>query len=73
MEAFAGDGKTETREMFYILALKQPLKFDAANFSEGIFGVYKGSSGLVNDLVKETVGIPLSQRAEAFIHYRIEK
>ena len=45
LEAFTGDGKTETREMFHILALKEPLKFDTANFSEGIFGVYDGCSG----------------------------
>jgi hypothetical protein len=73
LEAFAGDGKSESREMFHILALKEPLKFDTANFSEGIFGVYDGSSGYVNDLVRETVGVPLAQRAETFIHYRIEK
>ena len=73
MEAFAGDGKTETNEMFHILALKEPMKFDTAKFDEGIFGIYDGSSSLAHDFVKETVRIPLSQRAETFIHYRIEK
>jgi len=72
LEAFIGDGKARTDEMFYIIALKEPIKFDSAKFSEGIFGLYDGNSGLVHDLVKETVGIPLSQRAETFIYYRIE-
>ena len=57
----------------HILALKEPMAFDTAKFSEGIFGIYKGSSGLVADLVKQTVHIPLSQRAEAFLCYSIEK
>lgn len=73
LEAFAGEGRKETKEMFHILALKEPMEFDTATFSEGVFGIYKGSSGLVSDLVKQTVHIPLSQRAEAFLHYRIEK
>ena len=73
LEAFTGDGRKETKEMFHILALKEPMEFDTATFSEGVFGIYKGSSGLVSDLVKQTVHIPLSQRAEAFLHYRIEK
>jgi hypothetical protein len=73
LEAFVGEGRTESKEMFHILALKEPMKFDTATFSEGVFGIYSGSSGLVSDLVKQTVHIPLSQRAEAFIYYRIEK
>lgn len=73
LEAFAGDGKTKTNEIFHVLALKEPIKFDTAKFDESIFGIYDGSSGLVRDLVKETVRIPLSHRAETFIHYRIEK
>jgi hypothetical protein len=73
LEAFVGDGKVKTNEIFHVLALKESIKFDTAKFDEGIFGVYDGSSGLVHDLVKETVRIPLSQRAETFIHYRIEK
>jgi len=73
LEAFTGDGKTKTNEIFHVLALKEPIKFNTAKFDEGIFGIYDGSSGLVHDLVKETVRIPLSQRAETFIHYRIEK
>ncbi len=73
LEAFVPEGKTETKEMFHVLALREPLNFDTENFSEGIFGVYKGSSGFVHDLAKETVSIPLSQRTETFLHYRIEK
>lgn len=73
LEAFVGEGKTETKEMFHVLALKEPMKFDVDQFREGVFGTYKGSSGLVRDLVKKTVHIPLSQRTEAFLPYRIEK
>ena len=73
LEAFAGDGKIKTNEIFHVLALKEPIKFNAAKFDEGIFGIYDGSSSLAHDFVKETVRIPLSQRAETFIHYRIEK
>jgi len=73
LEAFIGEGKRDTKEMFHIIALKEPMKFETAKFSEGVFGIYNGRSGLVYDLVKETVGIPLSQRAETFIHYHIMK
>jgi hypothetical protein len=72
LEAFVGDGKVNTNEMFHIVALKEPINFDSAKFNESIFDSYDGSSGMVSDLVKETVRIPLSQRAELFIHYRIE-
>jgi hypothetical protein len=73
LEACTGEGQVKTDEMFHIIAMKEPFEFDSAKFTEGIFGLYDGNSGLVNDLVKETVRIPLSHRAETFIHYRIEK
>jgi hypothetical protein len=73
LEAFVGEGRTESKEMFHILALKEPMSFDTATFREGLFGLYEGRSGLVSDLVKQTVHIPLSQRAETFLYYRIEK
>lgn len=73
LEAVVGEEKEKTDEIFHVLALKEPLKFDTAQYSEGIFGVYNGSSGLMCDLVKEIVGIPLSHRAEKFIHYRITR
>ena len=73
LEAFVGDGKEKVDEIFHILALKEPLHFNTAKFQEGIFGIYDGRSAMVNDLVKNIVGIPLSHRAEKFIQYRIIK
>jgi len=73
LEAFVGEGKQKSDEIFHVLALKEPLNFDTARFSEGVFGVYAGKSGFVCDLVKDIVGIPLSQRAEKIIQYRITK
>jgi len=73
LEAFVSEGKQKVDEIFHILALKEPLHFDTATFKEGIFGIYDGHSAMVNDLVKNIVGIPLSHRAEKFIQYRITK
>ena len=73
LEAFVGEGKEKVDEIFHILALKEPLHFNTAKFQEGIFGIYDGRSAMVNDLVKNIVGIPLSHRAEKFIQYRITK
>lgn len=39
--------------------------------AEGIFGPYDGKSGMVSDPVRYIVGIPLEDRAEKFIQYRI--
>ena len=73
LEAFVSEGKQKVDEIFHILALKEPLHFDTATFKEGIFGIYDGHSAMVNDLVKNIVGIPLSHRAEKFIQYRMTK
>ncbi|MBW1865951.1 MAG: DUF4384 domain-containing protein [Deltaproteobacteria bacterium] len=73
LEAFLGEGKRKVDEIIHILALKEPLHFNTAKFKEGIFGIYDGRSAMVNDLVKNIVGIPLSHRAEKFIQYRITK
>jgi hypothetical protein len=73
LEAFVEEGKEKSDEMFHILALREPLHFSTAQFKEGIFGLYDGQSGLVHDLVKDIVGIPLQDRAEKFIQYRITK
>lgn len=73
LEAFVEQGKEKVDEIFHILALKEPLHFNTANFQEGIYGIYDGRSAMVNDLVKNIVGIPLSHRAEKFIQYRITK
>jgi hypothetical protein len=73
LEAFLVEGKEKADEIIHILALKEPLQFNTARFKEGIFGIYDGRSAMVNDLVKNIVGIPLSHRAEKFIQYRITK
>lgn len=73
LEAFLNEGQEKADEMFHVLALKEPLFFNTATFKEGIFGIYDGQTALVNDLVKNIVGIPLSHRAEKFIQYRITK
>jgi hypothetical protein len=73
LEAYVGEGKEKVDEMFQILAFREPLCFDTAKFKEGIYGIYDGQSGLVHDLVKSIVGIPLQDRAEKFIQYRITK
>jgi len=73
LEAFLNEGQKKADEMFHVLALKEPLFFNTARFKEGIFGIYDGQTALVNDLVKNIVGIPLSHRAEKFIQYRITK
>ena len=73
LEAFVSEGKEKVDEIFHVLALKEPLHFSTAKFKEGIYGIYDGRSALVNDLVKDIVGIPLSHRAEKFIQYRITK
>jgi hypothetical protein len=73
LRAFVDEGKEKVDEIFHILALKEPLQLNTAKFKEGIFGIYNGQSALVNDLVKSIVGIPLQDRAEKFIQYRITK
>jgi hypothetical protein len=73
LEAFVEEGKNKADEMFHILALREPLHFSTAQFKEGIYGLYDGKSGLVHDLVKDIVWIPLQDRAEKFIQYRITR
>lgn len=73
LEALVGAGKTKTKEIFHVFASEKPLRFDKAKFNEGIFGIYDGSSGSAPELAEEIGSIPPSQRAEAFLHYRIIK
>jgi hypothetical protein len=73
LEAFLEEGKKKADEIFHLLALKEKMQFNTARFSEGIYGIYDGHSALVADLVKSIVSIPLSDRAEKFLHYRITK
>jgi hypothetical protein len=60
-------------ESIYILALPQPFELGSIQTQEGIFGIYKGQTAFVKDLIREVVGIPLAGRAEALIQYEIGK
>jgi hypothetical protein len=40
---------------------------------EGIFGVFNGKTIFMKDLIREVVGIPLKNRAEALMQYEIRK
>jgi hypothetical protein len=67
------EDKDAVTESIYILALKQPFELHAARFQEGIYGLYNGQTAFMKDLIKEVVGIPLSERAEKLIQYQIRK
>jgi hypothetical protein len=60
-------------ESIYILALSRPFEFHSAGIQEGIFGIYKGRTAFMKDLIREMVGIPLNQRAEVLMQYDIRK
>ena len=64
-------GEKITHETLYILCLKQPLSFDTAKFEEGIYGLYAGKTAFLNELIKEIIAVPLSERAERFIKYEV--
>jgi hypothetical protein len=66
------EGRETVTESIYILALLQPLELAAVNAQEGIFGVFKGQTGFMQDLICQVAGIPLAARAEAFIQYEIQ-
>jgi hypothetical protein len=65
--------KSVTTESIYILALPRPFEFKSINVQEGIFGVFNGKTAFMNDLIREVVGIPLENRAEALMQYEIRK
>ncbi len=67
------EGKDVVTESIYILALSQPFEFHSAGIQEGIYGVYKGQTAFMKDLIKEVVGIPLNERAEVLMQYEIRK
>lgn len=66
-------GKNVSTETIYVLALKQPFHYNAGEFREGIFGLYDGQTAFMNELIKEVVNIPLSERAEKIMPYQIKK
>jgi len=67
------EDKDAVTESIYILALKQPFELHAERFQEGIYGIYDGQTAFMKDLIKEIVGIPLSERAEKLIQYTISR
>jgi hypothetical protein len=69
--AHTGEGKNSVTETIYILGLKQPLSFDTSRFAVGLYGIYNGQTAFINDLLKEIIEVPLFERAEKFIQYRI--
>ncbi len=73
LQACVGKEKKSVVETYYILGTKQPVSFDSDKYVEGIFGIYNGNSSFVRDLIKEVVEIPLSERAERFLQYRITR
>lgn len=65
--------KDAVTETIYILALEQPLKFNASGLQEGIYGIYNGETAFMRGLIKEIVAIPLGKRAEKLMQYQIRK
>jgi hypothetical protein len=65
--------KTATTESIYILALTRPFELKSITVQEGIFGVFNGKTVFMKDLIREVVGIPLADRAEALMQYEIRK
>lgn len=65
--------KNTTTESIYILALTRPFKLKSVKVQEGIYGVYNGQTAFMKDLIREVVGIPLANRAEALMQYEIRK
>lgn len=67
------DKKNTTTESIYILALTRPFELKSFKVQEGIFGVFNGQTAFMEDLIREVVGIPLGDRAEAMMQYEIRK
>ena len=67
------EGKDSVRETIYVLGLKQPVDLNAGKFQEGIYGTYNGQTAFMNELIKEIICIPLSERAEQLMPYQIIK
>jgi hypothetical protein len=67
------DGKKSVAEIFYVLALNNPLVLSDSNIQEGFFSRYDGQTAFFGDLIKEIAGIPHNKRAESIISYQIIK
>ena len=73
LKAYLGEEKTNVVETYYILGTKGALNFDSDKYVQGIFGIYRGKSSFLRDLIKEVVEIPPSERVERFLQYRITR
>lgn len=66
--------KDVVNEAIYIVAFKRPFKLGADRFREAIYGsAYNGKTPFMEDLAKEIARIPLSDRAEKLLPYRISR
>jgi hypothetical protein len=72
LKAHVPEGKKAVSELLYVVALQKPIKF-ISGIQEGIYGLYKGQSAFIDDLIKEVVTIPLNERAEHMVQYQISK
>lgn len=73
LKVHAPEGKDVTREMVYILALKQPQNWSVPGLQEGIYGEYDGKTSFMKEMIREIVHIPVDQRAETLLHYQISR
>jgi hypothetical protein len=53
--------------------MTRPFELKSIKVQEGIFGVFNGKTIFMKDLIREVVGIPLKNRAEALMQYEIRK
>lgn len=63
--------KGVVNEAIYIVAFKRPFKLGKDKFREAIYGIYNGETPFMEDLAKEIARIPLSDRAEKLLPYRV--
>jgi hypothetical protein len=73
LQAYLPKHKQSTTESIYILALPHPFELGSIKTQEGIFGVYDGHTAFLKDLIREVVNIPLADRAETLLQYKIRK
>ncbi len=72
LNAHVPKGKNTSSEILYVLALQHPFNINSA-IQQGIFGLYKGQTAFINNLIKEVVTIPINERAEKMVQYKISK
>lgn len=73
LRAHVPEDKDTVTESIYVVALKQPLGLGTLKMEEGVFGLYDGQTVFMKELIREIIGIPLSERAEQFIQYTISR